>query len=407
MGRTSFWLMLGLVLVVSHCSGNGSGDGSGDAVSEVVDCLGCDLGRWEQLAETTDLSVPEAAAPDAAADAEVLVDVSPPGDAAPDAGDGTQDQQEAWGDALEVGDSVLMEDFVDTGNPFPDLSEMGKGCGEALQCGHEQGCLGPDDVECWAPCVEGVSELAAWKLDALAECYETHCAEATSATAEMCRQQYCTLELMVCTGGAGDLSCGGVLDCLMGCPPTDPACRTACMSEASQATVGSAYLVVESAAANSLEVWLLHCFGGEGEDECYQTQECLIDCGFGIPGVVTNPPCLIACLKNSSPEAMEMWLEMFACCEEEVLFSLMVSCVGGNGQLSCDGVLDCLAGCNPTDPACFYNCLKQTAPDAVEAVHGYFLCVEETCPPALMPACPDLAECAPICVGEEEPDGDE
>ena len=410
MGRTFTWFFLGAVLAVSYCSGNGSGPG--DATSDAKDCLGCDQGQWEQLAETKDLSGREAVE-----DVEVVPDIFLPEDSTTDVGDGTSDVQDLLGDSPELGDlaldeegmgqdTALAETLGDVMSPFPDLSDEGKGCGEAMICGGAKGCLGPDDADCWAECTEGLSELAEWKLGLLDSCFETHCEEATSATASQCRQQFCFLTEMVCTGGQGNLSCSGVLECLMNCPPTDAECRSTCLAQASLATAVSAYDVIQFTENNTLEVWLLQCSGGNGMAGCSETQECFIGCGLGVPGVMTDPPCLIQCMKNSSPEAQEMWVEMLACCEYDVLFSLMVQCVGGNGQLVCGEVLDCMTGCEPSDPGCFYACLGQTSPDEVEAVKGYFECVEELCQPELMPNCPDLSDCTPICVGEEEP-GDE
>jgi len=287
---------------------------------------------------------------------------------------------------------------------IPDLPEEGKSCSDALTCGLDKGCGGADDVECWSPCIEGLSELATWQFYQLGSCWDIHCAEVEAADLEFCRWDHCPLEAMACAGGAGEATCTDVVDCLVQCAMDFQSCPMECMAEASKETTEGACLIAADAKAHPLETWVLSCLGGDGDMSCKETRECFFDCGFGMADGETDPPCLIECMKNTSVDAMEKWQVMMGTFDGEVDHSLMVLCVGGNGDLSCGDVLTCSEPCGPDTPGCFDDCLTLTAPEAIPAVHDFFHCMEELCPMNFFPDCPFADECMPACVGDELPE---
>lgn len=401
MTRVQFTLIFALCTAGIGCSGGDSG--KNDAGSPDV-CSGCDLARGEIPGDLPGdgLAIPG----DGLTDVAQLPDEIVAGDTPSvelDAGGELPDQS----DHVELPPDILEGDVEELGeveSPLPDLSNEGAACGEVLECVIDTDCSWEDE-QCIASCDGSASALAAWKLGKLTNCYQNHCAGSPPAASFNCLSQYCTLEMMGCVGGDGELACGEVVECLTTCPPGSGSCRLACMGMAGAETIAKAYEIVEQGGFNAFQVWLMDCLGGEGDLDCAATHDCLFGCGLGVPGSPLDQLCVIQCDKQASAEAKSMWLEMMACCEVEVDPSFLVVCLGGGGEDSCFSAVACWHECNPEIPECYNECFKQIAADAVEEVHNFFACLEEICPTDFIPACDLTEDCIPACMGEDVPGG--
>jgi len=414
--------LLIVVLLGAGFSCSGSDSAKNDAGSADV-CRGCDLSRWEIAADVGGLDIPLEVGADSESDAESVTDVPEVADAALDIpGDMELDTLNDGVDQAELDSKADLPDELeeieetadvpdadngetsDVASTLPDLSSEGAACGEVLECVVDASCSWEDEA-CVSGCDDGVSELATWKLDVLKGCYQNKCAGSPPAAAFNCLSQYCTLEVMGCLGGDGDLTCDQVVECITTCPPGSESCRMACMGKAALGTIDGSYAILQQGGFNPFQVWLMECLGGEGDLDCAGAHDCLFGCGFGVPGIQLDQLCIIECNKQTSAQAQEMWMEMMACCEIEVKPSLLVMCLGGTGETTCFSELDCWNACDADDPACYNDCFKQIAPDALEGVYNFFLCMEEICPTEFIPACDLAMDCMLACLGQDVPGG--
>ena len=285
---------------------------------------------------------------------------------------------------------------------IPDLSKEGDDCYTVVLCGLSKGCQDPTDEECWGPCYADASQMALWDLALVTECYVEKCSElAPDQEPGSCLWEMCGLALYVCVGGEGEADCGETVTCQLDCPEGDGMCPLLCMKKADQNAIEGALALLYADSDNDFWAWMFACVGGQGEMDCGELGICLGDCGMMSESEEEpDMKCVMDCLSQSSPDAMDQWLEIFAC-GDEPCFDKIVSCIGGQGELSCGEALTCMGTCEDGQEGggdCFTECISQTSEQGMADIMAFLSCAEEKCPEG-MEECPGMFECIGLCPG--------
>jgi hypothetical protein len=109
-----------------------------------------------------------------------------------------------------------------------------------------------------------------------------------------------------------------------------------------------------------------------------------------------NPPCTVACLKDTSADALEKLKSMIGC-DTEACFIPAIQCIGGGGTASCMDTLQCMNGCGE-DPegGCFAQCAAAASDLGTDQLVQFSACIQEKCN-GQMQGCPAGQECLALC----------
>jgi len=158
---------------------------------------------------------------------------------------------------------------------------------------------------------------------------------------------------------------------------------------------------------------LMECMGGAGDMTCGEALECIMTCGGEGGGGEDDPPgedeggdCFTDCTLQTTPEAHEQMLQYLDCSEEVCggemegcpqQMACIPECTGG-GDLSCGEVFTCATQCEVEGEDCFGECIMDISIEGAQDLADFLGCIEENCPDG-GEDCPEALVCIAMCPG--------
>lgn len=147
---------------------------------------------------------------------------------------------------------------------------------------------------------------------------------------------------------------------------------------------------------------VLVCLGGKGTSDCITTFQCIQGCGQD------DGLCYFECIEGADANSLELLIDMSNATEQE-MFSLLIECAGGNGEMSCAETVGCITSCEdsapqPEDPAddpvmdCMIGCLSGSSAEGADDLLAFLACADEQCPDG-MDQCANMFACLGECPG--------
>ena len=281
---------------------------------------------------------------------------------------------------IDAGQTIADDASVpprDAGQVTPDAGTIGGlDCVDAIACAWQ---CATDDNSCITGCMSRVESSQSLALRQALICgNDNGCGNAR------CMQQNCSEAWALCSGEGpepGDtLDCSEVLDCVRACE--DGPCRQACIGRGAQADQAAARAVLRCGQTNSCNGneacftefcadELALCTGegpgpGPGDElDCPAYVECRLGC--------RDAPCAAACREQVAAQDRATVRRVDRCvqtnqcrdvdcilanCPEEALACGLQGGGGGQQDLSCAGVLQCVSDC-ANNQACARACRAQ------------------------------------------------
>lgn len=306
-------------------------------------------------------------------------------------------------DVVPVDVSQDPEVTVDPDVPaLPDWNPAAESCADIWECGMWKGCFDAN-MTCWGPCLQDASAEALATFDEVVGCFEDMCGAVPDSQKGDCVWEFCFAEIFDCLGGAGESDCLETFKCIDACPEEEGTCFFDCMKNADEEAVE---MIVEMNQGDEQSMFqgMIECAGGNGQGDCAEVVLCVQTCDQSGEG---GMGCFLECIELSSAEAQEILFEMFQC-GAEPCFDVLLTCVGGKGDLTCGEAIGCMTTCEaggedpPPEPGdeggdCFFECFGQTSPEGAQALSDLIACVEEKCGGGMDDMCEAAYPCLALC----------
>ncbi len=209
------------------------------------------------------------------------------------------------------------------------------------------------DAVCQSACYDNATPTAQGQLDALFECSDQYCSNASQANYGTCVTNSCASQINACFPvGAGAWTCRQVYDCLVDCPSSDSTCGNTCYEQGTtqaqtdlDALLGCLNDVCGSLSGDAFQTCASQQCGGQidaclptltGSESCTDVASCINACPDN------DSECPYACFETGTAAAQDKYIALVDCADTQC------------GSLSGDAYFECYSQqCGGELDACF------------------------------------------------------